>query len=612
MIPNLQQNQNVVVQLPELMPFLSVVLIRHESPLSLEQQNSEPHLWLNDELGWFEPDHGRQILSNLAQVYQLRNQACNYRVIHYSERKKVTWSMQEDIVDFINHILVIASWGTYSAIHFSDNNLKENFISFLVSQQNQNLWPRPIEKDRLTTIFIDGPARTLWLAGIHKKKSFRADAKVLMGSRIQDTLNPLEDQSFYFTSARCFLRDWQRTTGVSPSKSQIWLRKSQSWDDFREMLEQVFIRLSENYDREPQIPFPILATPVTNFELINAAFDMNFLNPEVSIEDARQQDQEDVELLNDLSYHSQFDITGIANSPNTEGQLFYDNRPIGSVRVDFQNSIENRQNWNFEFNPLLEAEEILGIPPLDGIRRIFRKGKYLQIRYESGHTFSGGEFYSMRFRDLPFNGWYFRSFDGYNVQKEKPVCFKDIGRDHSLFCWVWNELAGNSWLYCDDSSGEVADFVRYEIEPNKIPKISLIHVKAAENGNNRRFSVSAYEVVTSQAIKNLRHFELTNLLDQIEHLDDEHFLYRIKFNNTIPADVFEARRFKEEFIRLLRENQTNIYREVIILQPHNKRSQIFRGDGNNNPRCQLHTLLLAIESACRSLGASFSVITDET
>jgi hypothetical protein len=186
------------------------------------------------------------------------------------------------------------------------------------------------------------------------------------------------------------------------------------------------------------------------------------------------------------------------------------------------------------------------------IRRFIRRGKFLQIRFESGHTFSSGEFFLQRFTDYPFTGWQYVDFDGYEINREKPSQIDRIGSDHSLFCWVWNENSANSWLYCDDRSGEVADFVEFRTDRGA-PEISLIHVKAAHGGNNRRFSVSAYEVVTAQAIKNLRHFEIENLINQFAEDSDEHFRYRIKHNGLSPANDLEAGRFRDEFVRALRE-----------------------------------------------------------
>lgn len=611
MLQNPGQPGNIQLSLDELSPFLAVVLIRNENPLQAEEQECLLRVWLEDGLGWFHPENHRVIQSISTEQYPLRDDEVVYTVLYFTERKKASWTRQDEIRDHLNHVVIMASWSNFSALHFSEDELKGSFINYIIEQDYQGLWPKPIEKNRLNAIFVNGPARTLWLAGIHKRKSIRADSKILMGAKIQDALNPLDDQSYYFTSARCFQRDWNRTTGVSPNKSQIWIRKSQSWDDYRNLINDVLLRLSDNYDLVVENPFPILATPLTSLDTDHTAYDMNFLYPEISAEDARDEDQETIQLLNDLSYHTNFNVTGEAASPNLAAQIIYDSQSLGTIRVDFHNASSDRRRWTFEYTPDRHGEAITGLPSSVNIRRLIQGGKHLQIRYESGHTFSGGEFFLQRFRDLLFNGWRFENFDGYAVDREKPTAIDRIGLDHSLFCWIWNEYSADCWLYCDDRSGEVADFVRFQTAPGT-PKISLIHVKAAQGNVNRRFSVSAYEVVTAQAIKNLRHFEFDNFIDQITSEDDAHFRYRIKRNGTPPADNTEAGRFKDEFIAQLRTVGMNIEREVIVLQPHNKQSFIVGGNVNNNARSQLNTLLLSAETSCRSLGADFYVITDQS
>lgn len=611
MLQNPGQPGTVRLQLDELSPFLAVILIRNENPLQAEEQEHFLRGWLEDDLEWFHPENHRVIQNISTEQHPLRDDQVIYTVLYFTERKEASWTRQDEIRDHLNHVVIMASWANFSALHFSDNDLKGSFIKFLFEQDYQGFWPKPIEKNRLNAIFVNGPARTLWLAGIHKRRSIRADSKILMGAKIQDALNPLDDQSYYFTSARCFQRDWDRTTGVSPNKSQIWIRKSQSWNDYHNLANDVLLRLSDNYDLVVDNPFPILATPLTSLETVHTAYDMNFLYPEISAEDARDDDQVTIRLLDDLSYHTNFNVTGDAATPNLEAQLIYDCQFLGIIRVDFGNALDNRRAWTFEYVPNRNGRAIAELPSPVNIRRLIRGGKFLQIRYESGHTFSGGEFFLQRFRDLPFTGWQYENFNGYAVDREKPTTNDRIGLDHSLFCWVWNEYSADCWLYCDDRSGEVADFVKLQRGPG-IPKISLIHVKAAHENVNRRFSVSAYEVVSAQAIKNLRHFEFDNFIDQIASEDDAHFRYRIKRNGTPPVDNPEAGRFRDEFLGELRAVGGNIGREVVVLQPHNRQSFIVGGNVNYNARCQLHTLLLSAETACRSLGADFHVVTDQT
>src|SRR5262249_47459496 len=108
---------------------------------------------------------------------------------------------------------------------------------------------------------------------------------------------------------------------------------------------------------------------------------------------------------------------------------------------------------------------------------------------------------------------------GYDVSKEKfwsgvipSNSHEIIGTEDSLFSWVKNKWrspdappsAESGWLACDDGSMEIADFIHLDDQSNP-PVLSLIHVKGAKSCERvRDISVSAYEVVVGQAVKNVR------------------------------------------------------------------------------------------------------------
>ena len=95
--------------------------------------------------------------------------------------------------------------------------------------------------------------------------------------------------------------------------------------------------------------------------------------------------------------------------------------------------------------------------------------------------------------------------------------------DESLFKWIYKEglgqlnlsqpIPGVCWLYCDDRAGEVADFVHVDLKSNGAPRITLIHAKGASNKSaNRRVAPGPYELVSAQAMKNLRRLLAATLL----------------------------------------------------------------------------------------------------
>jgi hypothetical protein len=75
--------------------------------------------------------------------------------------------------------------------------------------------------------------------------------------------------------------------------------------------------------------------------------------------------------------------------------------------------------------------------------------------------------------------------------------------------------AATGWLICDDGSMESADFIHFAdtVTP---PRLSLIHVKGSGSATaDRGISVSDYEVVVGQAVKNLRYLDRTNIAEKL-------------------------------------------------------------------------------------------------
>src|SRR5690606_13184391 len=92
---------------------------------------------------------------------------------------------------------------------------------------------------------------------------------------------------------------------------------------------------------------------------------------------------------------------------------------------------------------------------------------------------------------------------------------------NSLFGYMvkrWGIVEGqpgpSGWLACDDGSMESADFIHLDGEGRTL---SLIHVKGSGTASaTRGISVTDYEIVVGQAIKNLRHLDRGLLIEKLE------------------------------------------------------------------------------------------------
>jgi hypothetical protein len=204
---------------------------------------------------------------------------------------------------------------------------------------------------------------------------------------------------------------------------------------------------------------------------------------------------------------------------------------------------------------------------------------------------------------------------GFDLDREKPHPLSDIGNQRSLFDWIqrfWpnhdqSTTLPGGWLACDDGSMEVADFIHLDERANP-PVLSLIHVKGAHSASpQRQISVSAYEVVVGQAVKNLRYLDRLALEEGLA-TGIGRMVGRLVWRD-------RDRTTRQEMIRALRGIGTNYERHVVVFQPHVTRTRHDSARattaGTELARLrQLDTLLLGADADTHALGARFSVLAD--
>jgi hypothetical protein len=248
------------------------------------------------------------------------------------------------------------------------------------------------------------------------------------------------------------------------------------------------------------------------------------------------------------------------------------------------------------------------------ILALCRRPDLLKIFYESLHTYSDGALFEVRTRPFVFDVSP-RDFSGYDITLEKPkglggpgACdLSKIGArgEPSLFSWVWKTYR-DGWLWCDDGSGEIADFIH--LAPDKT--LSLIHVKAAHTASVARgISVSAYEVVCSQALKNLRYTERVLLEGPLKEKLAEAHLVR-GWHNGKPLALQSPR-----FLKALESvKYSELRRRVVILQPHVSKA-LLPSDVSTDTKAVrqallLYTLLSSVKADVNRYGVDFEVVVD--
>jgi len=265
--------------------------------------------------------------------------------------------------------------------------------------------------------------------------------------------------------------------------------------------------------------------------------------------------------------------------------------------------------------------------------------KAFVIRFDSGHVLNGERLYLPMPPTALFRDWKWVKFGkpGYDVTKEKPKkwtvmrsCrnFENVKSDsaNDLFSFLvknvetWEPLASRAEWYalCHDQPQEVADFVVL-VPSDRL--MAHIHVKGAKSGDrNRRVAIGAYDLVVTQAIKNLPRLDVGTLLATLEkgpssdHEAGQFVVY--KNGKDVKKDMDCA-----PFMTALRKMTSwpLLARKVVIFQPHGRASlwlpKVDEWDSSIDrlsipeiqPVLMLSSLLLDAKIACMRVDAEFSV-----
>jgi hypothetical protein len=519
------------------------------------------------------------------------------------ELVRPAWTNQADIWDRRNHVVIVLRLANLYAIHVSDPGLRASITSRIGSNQVPGLGALSlIPPSVMNAAFIQGVTRTVWLRGIHRPTSLKSDTKMLSGSDLDHAIDPLGDQSYHFTAVRCVFDSGESrlTIGVAPSESRIWISRAGNWAAFK---TAAIAALTEVQDaRNPSFaPIRFLAVPGAGGAEVSQAFDMGLYPVEMMDGGGDDQYREDRERD-----ASQFAFQVIPqDGPNLTAVVARRGVRIGLISLHF--AFEEEQ---VICNAATIADDDRHTEDLRKVQGLCEDGDMLIVRYDSEHVISGSTLYRYHFRDHPFSGYGWVDLQDWSISSEKPSALERIGEEESLFCWVWWRWSGlldaefgGGWLACDDGAGEKADFIHFD---ERAQVLSLIHVKASDSDSNQRsVAVAKYEVVVSQAIKNLRFLDRDNLRDGLRA--------RVNREGRVltwcGGEPCERAAFNEALSRI----QARCARRIIIVQPHLRKEVWERADANPDSQeggrlRQLNTLLIAAESSCRGLGASLTVI----
>jgi hypothetical protein len=517
------------------------------------------------------------------------------------------------MLDDENHqLLVIAVRDKIVALSASDGTMRDRIVKECSAV-------RKMPRDAVAA-FIGDEARALWLSGAHTPTASKADSKAITGIALEYAIDPIGDQTYYCAAARTVpdvaglakpADPKKPLVGAAPGNSRLWVRRAVDWDDYRRVIA-VIIDHALNGARPPS-PFSALAQPVEDMTDVGEAYGVAIIPGELLSEDEIAAPER--ERARRWAFDSTFEVEALADL-SLRARVALDGHAIGTAdltvtMVDGEAAVT--LSWSTtvagKADERAECARYLGDP------------RQLKIFYESGHTIAQGHCYRGGYSDQAFE-WDFRSFDGYAINREKPVVPPGSSLaaqiaapgDTSLFAYVMQKLfvdgqgQPTGWLASDDGSMELADFIH--IDPAKAV-ISLVHVKASSKTDDDRLAAPTdYEIVVAQAVKNLRHLDRRNLATELKRGKGRKIGAAVWHNGVKQPN-------RATMLAAIAALPASASKVLIVLQPRvTKREHArCRADGAAPSLAmrirQIDTLMLAARASALACGARFVGIGDE-
>ena len=536
---------------------------------------------------------------------------------HLTESRQIGWAGINVLADQLNHLITCVGLGEFALIYVSDSELKAEFHNRLYTGGIHD-W-EPADQSVLVDAYVKGQSlKALWLGGAHRSVSYRPSSKVLSGIHLQDAIDPFGDSTFVAGSVRT------AGGGVSLKRSGLWFRPCKDWADFQSLAHTALMELNARQaiitTLSPEVHHG-LARHLENFSGVSDAYAVQWTDVETITGKAR------TERLERLSTDHQLEIATLPSlaSPEHIGL----NITVKSTGATHLISLFP----HVDAGRVCLASSTIPSAVQSCTEAILADPALIKIYYNSGHTIADSTLSIAAIQDREFILEYC-DFDPpgttYTITDEKPpgnpVPIADMfsATDTSLFKWVFKDglramnlsqpQTGRCWLYCDDGSGEVADFIHVDLQRNTmttVPCITLIHVKGADNNSpGRKVAVGPYELVTAQAMKNLRRIIAREMLPELKKSVATHGDQRV-WDTPWALNLLSSPGTGAAMLAALETIHAKCDFEVIIVQPH-VRKTTYEANPNQTAARQLRSLLFGAEALTHAAGAKFRVICDRT
>jgi hypothetical protein len=556
----------------------------------------------------------------------------------FAEDRPVKWSISNTpIIDKINILCIISVYKSYACIHISDGEskgvlereIKRHPQNFPALAASPHVNPKILE----TAFLLGAQFKALWLAGGHKATAVKASAKQLNGEDLEYALDPLGDQTFITRAARAQSIN-SVSYGVTPGRSAIWRGPNENFGSYSQDIALIIDRLEAAAILNANTPFkpalPMLMNTCESWTGVHTAYDFS-LSDEDSLARKNKKIAQQLKLRFDINF-----LTSSTTDPTLVLEASLRGIPSQSIPINVTPTLSMDLS-SVNFTATTNSQDERFTPLLDALND---SPEIWKCWYETYHTITAGKLCSIQRRHAPYQDWTWYDFGApyaFNIEKEKPNSFSEIWTtpsEDSLFTWCVKSASGqlattsnsnafglpdipclqsgaDTWLYCDDNSGEIADFVYFHKDRHKTI-LGLIHAKGANSSaRGRRAVPTPFEVVTAQATKNLVDFGNENLLSRIKSRVQASGAQKI-WNS--PWTMNPPTGTPAGFLNAINSNTASTQLFVMIVQPHVSRTNYYvNGTTTEKPGVaqeQLRTLLHAVKAASSNVSANFHVVAD--
>jgi hypothetical protein len=379
-------------------------------------------------------------------------------------------------------------------------------------------------------------------------------------------IDPIGDQRHTLSAVRADVTEELLGAGASGSvgtsldRSSVWFRRARNWTDFLRTIDLLLdafdnvVQTGGGHDR-----FVVFAKKSLDFNSIEAAYELTFEIPTPLGELPTDPDTLDAyEWLSSAT-------VGV--------------EPAGSAGLRFTVVDEDGLSATIHLVPRAAQRgtriELDGFGKSSGDDRLYERARDALgrvspvIYYGSGHTVTSSGVVQEHFADVSFGGWDFDAFEGATLSKEKPeklsasTLLDTVGLldsandDDSLFGWAIRRWSAG-WLYCDDRSDELFDFVHFDPGAGSV---RVIHIKSAGRTKHRRIAAQPFEEVCAQLQKNLVSLSRVRLVDELESRSKTHKAGPLWHDGLRSPDM-------DKFVATLREPRPREAYLAVIVQPH--------------------------------------------